>query len=603
MPAAVAELPALSPAPSQSLVPGGLAARFAALDRSQRLKLALGAVLLAAVAIAAIVMGRSPDWRVLFANLSDKDGGAIVAQLAQMNVPYKYSEGGGAIMVPAERVHDVRLRLASQGLPKGSVTGFEVADANRFGMTQFQEKLSFQRGLEGELTRSIQALAAVQSARVHLALPNQNGFFREQQKPSASVLLTLHPGRMLDRAQIAGIVHLVASSVPELSPSAVSIVDDNGKLLSAMGDNTNGSVDAQQLAYVQQLEQLYTRRILDLLEPVVGKQNVKAQVTADVDFSQTEATSEEHRPNLSQDASAVRSQQTIETVGATPAQPSGVPGAATNQPQPPAAPAAPVNGQAAPLAPTGAQAQAQAGQRPPGKRESITNYEVDKTTRTVRGAVGTVKRLSAAVVVNYQGVADAQGKVTPTALPAAQLEQMTALVRESIGFSKDRGDSVNLMNAAFRADGDVVQDVPLWKRPELYELARSLAWPAALAVLGMAVLFGMVRPALKALAPPKPEPEKAEDKAAEVLALEGGDAATAALPAPGGALDAVVGDDPERPALDAPAEANGPEPLSLPMPELLLGQAALEGARVMARQNPVAVANIVRGWISPEEEK
>lgn len=599
--AAVAELPALSPAPSQSLMPAGLAARFGALDRAQRLKLALGAVLLAAVAIAAIVMGRSPDWRVLFSNLSDKDGGAIVAQLAQMNVPYKYTEGGGAIMVPADKVHDVRLRLASQGLPKGSVAGFEQTDANRFGMTQFQEKLSFQRGLEGELTRSIQALAAVQSARVHLALPNQNGFFREQQKPSASVLLTLHPGRTLDRTQIAGIVHLVASSVPELSPSAVSIVDDSGKLLSATGDSSNGSVDAQQLAYVQQLEQLYTRRILDLLEPVVGKQNVKAQVTADVDFSQTEATSEEHRPNLSQDASAVRSQQTIETVGATPAQPSGVPGAATNQPQPPGAPSAPVNGQAAPLAPTGAQAQAQAGQRPPGKRESITNYEVDKTTRTVRGAVGTVKRLSAAVVVNYQGVADAQGKVTPTALPAAQLEQMTALVRESIGFSKERGDSVNLMNAAFRVEGDTVVDVPLWKRPELYELARSLAWPAALAVLGMAVLFGLVRPAFKALAPPKPEPAKAEDQVAEAIALEGG--ATAALPAPGGALDAVVGDDPERPALDAPVDPAQPEPLSLPMPELLVGQVQLEGARVMARQNPVAVANIVRGWINPEADK
>lgn len=604
MSAAAAQLPATSPLPGNALVPAGLASRFAALDRSQRLKLALGAVLLAVVAIAALVMGRSADWRVLFSNLSDKDGGAIVAQLAQMNVPYKYTEGGGAIMVPADKVHDVRLRLASQGLPKGSVAGFELTDANRFGMTQFQEKLSFQRGLEGELTRSIQALAAVQSARVHLALPNQNGFFREQQKPSASVLLTLHPGRTLDRAQIAGIVHLVASSVPELSPAAVSVVDDSGKLLSSTGDaNANGSVDAQQLAYVQQLEQLYTRRILDMLEPVVGKQNVKAQVTADVDFSQTEATSEEHRPNLSQDASAVRSQQTIETVGATPAQPSGVPGAASNQPQPPGAPAAPINGQAAPLAPNGAQAQgqAQAGQRPPGKRESITNYEVDKTVRTVRGAVGTVKRLSAAVVVNYQGVPDAQGKVTPTALPAAQLEQMTALVRESIGFSKERGDSVNLMNAAFMADGAVPPELPLWKRPELYELARSLAWPAALAVLGLAVLFGLVRPALKALAPPKPEAAK-DKEPQEPLALEGGPIA-AALPGPGGALDAVVGDDPERPALEAPGAEDGPEPIALPRPELLLEQAQLEGARVMARQNPAAVANIVRGWINADAEK
>src|SRR5690606_567759 len=219
------------------------------------------AALLVVAAIGAFFYGRQPEYRVLFSGLNDKDGGAIVAQLAQMNVPYKYSEGGGAILVPAERVHDVRLRLATQGLPKGSVTGFELMESNRFGMTQFQERLSFQRGLEGELTRSIQSLASVQAARVHLALPNQNGFFREQQKPSASVLLTLHAGRTLDRAQIAGIGHLVASSVPEMNPKAVSVVDDQGNLLSNPPDAQNApGADVQKLQYAQQLEQLYTRR-------------------------------------------------------------------------------------------------------------------------------------------------------------------------------------------------------------------------------------------------------------------------------------------------------------------------------------------------------
>ena len=187
----------------------------------------------------------------------------------------------------ADAMSAARLRLASQGLPKGSVTGFELMESNRFGMTQFQERLSFQRGLEGELTRSIQSLASVQSARVHLALPNQNGFFREQQKPSASVLLTLHPGRTLDRAQVAGIVHLVASSVPEMNPKAVSVVDDQGSLLSNPPDGQNApGADVQKLQYAQQLEQLYTRRILDMLEPLVGAGNVKAQVSADIDFSQ-----------------------------------------------------------------------------------------------------------------------------------------------------------------------------------------------------------------------------------------------------------------------------------------------------------------------------
>lgn len=217
---------------------------FLDLDRTQKLRLGLGSALIVAILIGAMIMGRQPEWRILFANVTDKDGGAIIAQLGQMNVPYKYTEGGGSILVPADRVHDTRLRLASQGLPKGATGGFDAMDTNRFGMTQFQERLSFQRGLEGELTRSIQSLSSVQSARVHLAIPNQNGFFREQQKPSASVLLALHPGRILDKNQIAGIVHLVASSVPEMSPSTVSVLDDTGKLLSASPEANSSAVDA-----------------------------------------------------------------------------------------------------------------------------------------------------------------------------------------------------------------------------------------------------------------------------------------------------------------------------------------------------------------------
>lgn len=577
---AVAQIPAAVITPTAAPWAG----RLATMDRGQRMRLAVGAAVLIAVAVAAIVIGRQPDWRVLYANLGDKDGGAVIAQLATMNIPYKYAEGGGAVMVPADKVHDVRLRLASQGLPKGSVAGFELMENNRFGMTQFQEKLSFQRGLEGELTRSIQALGSVQSARVHLALPQQNGFFREQQKPSASVLLSLYPGRTLERSQIAGIVHLVASSVPELAPGAVSVLDDSGKLLSNTGDAAAGAVDGQQLAYVQQLEQQYTRRILDILEPVVGRQNVKAQVTADVDFSQTEATSEEHRPNLSAEASAVRSQQTVETTGAAAlGAATGVPGATSNQP--PGATTAPINGAAAPLAPTAATAgaaNANAAAKPPGKRESTTNYEVDKTVKTTRGAVGQVRRLSAAVVVNYQNVADAQGKpaATATALSPQQIEQMTALIRETIGFSKERGDSVNLMNTPFLVPVDNVVEVPLWKRPELLDLARSFAWPLGLALIGVIVLFGMVRPGIKAIriAAPPPAP-------ADVPALAG----------PGRSLDALLSEEPQRPALASPEK----EAAALPAPsQTVPEQARLEGARQMARQNPIAVANIVKSWVN-----
>ena len=558
---AVAEVP-LNPLPT-SASPNWLQ-RLSALDRAQRMRLGAGVALLVAAAVAAVVMGRQPDYRVLFSNLGDKDGGAVVAQLSQMNVPYKYSEGGGAILIPAERVHDVRLRLATQGLPKGSVAGFELMESSKFGMTQFQERLNFQRGLEGELTRSIQALSSVQSARVHLALPNQNGFFREQQKPSASVRVSLHPGRILDRAQLAGIVHLVASSVPELAPSAVSVLDDTGKLLSQSPDSTAGAeINAQQLLYVQQLELQYSRRIMDILEPVVGRDNVKAQVTAEVDFSQTESTSEQFRPNQTPDASAVRSQQVLESRGSATKTATGVPGAVANQP--PAPSAAPING-ANPAPNAGGQ---QGTEEQSNKRESTTNYEVDKTVKVVRGSTGAVKRLSAAVVVNYQSTED-KGKTVTKALTPEQIEQMTGLVRETIGFNRERGDSVNLMNTPFQVTAVPTTDTPLWKQPEVIDLAKTFAWPVGAVLFAALVLMGLVRPALKGTAAAK---------------------AGAAKPVAGGQLDALEAETPERPALAAPARKDEVLPAT---PE----QLRLEDARTLAKENPVAVANILKTWLN-----
>ena len=530
------------------------------------MRLGVGLALLVIAALAVIFMSAKPDYKVLFSGLSDKDGGAIVAQLSQMNVPYKHADGGGAILIPADKVHDVRLRLASQGLPKGSVAGFELMESSKFGMTQFQERLNFQRGLEGELTRSIQALSSVQSARVHLALPNQNGFFREQQKPSASVLISFYPGQGLDRAQLAGIVHLVASSVPDLARTAVSVLDDTGKLLSNSPDGNSGvGFDAQQLQYVQMLEQQYTRRIMDILEPVMGRSNIKAQVTAEVDFTQTESTSEQHRPNLASDVSAIRSQQVIENGGTTGTlQPSGIPGAVSNQP--PAASVAPINGAAPQLAAVGQQGGVSGGLGPNAKRELVTNYEVDKTVSVTRGGSGGVKRLSAAVVVNYQAVAGENGVLENKALSPAQLEQMTALVRETIGFNKERGDSVNLMNAPFQVDAAAAGDLPLWKQPEMQELARNFAWPVGLALFAALVVLGLVRPALKAMSAPP------------ALALE-----------TNSQLDALEDDVLQRPALGAPQDG---EPTQ--------AQLRLEDARALALANPMAVANIMKNWVNGE---
>jgi len=555
--AAVAEMPV---APLVA-TPGWLQ-RFSSLDRPARIRLGIGLALFALMVAAAAWFAGRPDYRVLFANLSDKDGGAVVAQLAQMNVPYKYTEGGGAIMVPADRIYDVRLRLASQGLPKGSVAGFESTEASRFGVTQFQERLNFQRGLEGELTRSIQSLEPVQSARVHLALPHQNGFFREQQKPSASVLVSLYPGRFLDRTQLAGIVHLVASSVPDMAPSAVSVLDETGKLLSQTADAVGGAPSGEQLAYAQKIEQQYARRIVDILETIVGRDNVKATVTADIDFNQTESTTEQHRPNLATDASAVRSQQLIESA-AKPGDklPAGIPGAVSNQP--PQNANAPVNG-ANPAPDAGGQG---AGGSV-GRRELTTNYEVDKTTSVTRAAQGMVRRVNAAVVVNYQSVPEGAGKsLVAKPMSPEQIEQMTALVREAVGYNKERGDSVNLMNAPFRSEAVAQAELPLYKQPEGLELARSLGLPIGLSLAAVLLLMGVVRPVLKAGRLP-----------AKAVAI------------PLRKVDALAAEPIERPALPAPAKAEDQAPSE--------EQLRLEEARSLAKENPVAVADIVKTWVN-----
>ncbi len=537
----------------------GLGQRLAELPGRTKLNLALGIAGLAAVVLAMTMWSSQGDYKVLYANLSDKDGGAILAQLSQMNVPYKHADGGAAILVPAAQVHDVRLKLASAGLPKGSVVGYELMDGARFGQTQFQERLTFQRGLEGELTRSITSMSAVQNARVHLALPNQNGFFREQQKPTASVLLTMYPGRTLDRTQIAGIVHLVSSSVPEMNPKAVSVLDQTGALLTDSESAHGSGLDAQQLQYVNQIESGYTKRIFDLLEPIVGRDNLRASVTADVDFSQTEATSEEFKPNQGADASiSVRSQQTTEQSGSTGAQASGIPGATSNQP--PVAATAPLTGASQPLI------TAQGGGAAAGnsRRDATTNYEVDKTVRVTRNATGSVKRLNAAVVVNHRTSTDAKGKTTTVPLTSDEIEKITSLVRESIGFKQDRGDSVKVINAPFKVAPVDKTELPLWRQPELIDLLRAGLVPGGLALVAVLVFFGMVRPAMRTALAPAPKPE------------------------PGRSLNAVVDDAQSLPGPDIPALA-GPSNLEL-----------LNDARTLAKENPQAVAGIVRGWVNGE---
>lgn len=566
---AVAEIDASVPAQK---APNPLVQGFSRLDAARKVMLGLGALAMVGVLAAAFYMANRPDYRVLYANLSDKDGGAVIAQLTQMNIPYRHAEGGNAILVPADRVHDTRLQLASQGLPRGTVSGFELMDNTRLGMTQFQERLTFQRGLEGELTRSITSLNSVAEARVHLALPNQNGFFREQQKPSASVLVTLFPGRTLDRTQIAGIVHLVASSVPEMQPSAVSVVDQHGNLLSQNANPQNDGVDSKQLEYIRMLEQMYTQRILDLLEPVVGRQNVRAQVTADVDFSLTEQTSEQHRPNQGNNEAAVRSTQLIEA-GTQADQPAaGVPGAVANLP--PGAPDAPINGEAAPLGVVPGNNVGGGATEASRRREQVINYEVDRTVSVTRGSTGNIRRLSAAVVLNHVEATDRRGQTASTPLPPEKIDQINALVREAIGFNAQRGDSVNVLNAAFTRTEPETVNVAWWKQPDTVELARDMAWPLGMLLLGLILFLGMVRPALKMMSTPAERPGDKAEEATRTTGLQ---------------LDAVVDNETQRPGLPAPTPN-----------EVTAEMLRLEDAKRLAKENPVAVANIVRGWMSGE---
>jgi flagellar M-ring protein FliF len=467
-----------------------------------------------AVIVGAWLWTKEPPYSVLFSALTEKDGGQIVTTLQQQNVPYKFSEGGGAIMVPATMVHDVRLRLASQGLPRGGLVGFELMENQKLGISQFAEQINYQRGLEGELSRSIQSLGAVRSARVHLAIPKQTAFLRDDQKPSASVLVNLHSGRTLEPNQVAGIVHLVSSSVPNLHPSNVSVIDQDGNLIFQQEDmQKNAGLDPSQLKYIKEVEQAYTKRIEEILIPVVGAGNVRARVAADVDFSQTEQVAETYKPNPAP-GTAIRSQQTAEVGSASP-EATGVPGALSNQPPAPAT--APITQPAAAGTPGGAGA---AGQRTPQNftKNATTNFEVDKTVSHTKGMPGSVRRLSVAVVLNHKRPLDKDGKPgKAVALTAAEVKQATDLVREAMGFSQPRGDTLNVTNAPFTPpQKETIADAPIWKDPQLIAQLWELAKYAVFGIFAWLTWTKLLRPVFERLAtmvPARPSKAALEEEA------------------------------------------------------------------------------------------
>ena len=526
-----------------------------------------GAVAVTLAVVAALWLWSSaPEYRVLFSNYTDRDGGAITASLDQMGVKYKFSDGGSAILVPAEDVHTIRLKLAAQGLPRAGNVGFELLENQKLGTSQFVEQVNYQRSLEGELANSVQALAAVSSARVHLALPKPSVFVRDVQKPTASVLLNLQPGRSLDQTQVNAIVHLVASSVPELPFSNVTVVDQNGNLLSDTGNKAGKQLDPNQLKYVEALQQNIVKQVESIIAPLVGQANVRAEATADVDFAQVDTAAEMYKPNSQPEPQEIRSQQTSESAGAGSGNPSGIPGALSNQP--PGAATAPIEG-AAPAA----AAPAASG---PSRKDATTNYELDKTLRYEQKPMGGIKRLTVGVVVNYRRSIDPKtGKVVIKPLTAAEVAQINELVKQAMGYSQARGDTLNVTNAPFDGIDKPEETAPDWWKdpanlPMVKDAAKYLFIALVLAFLWYRILRPLLKPVMhqfdKAVEmPPEPEPEVPEPE-----------------PEP----------DPEQEAAQQQAAEVQKQEQKY--------KSDLEMAKSLAQNDPRIVANVIKEWLGSE---
>jgi len=544
----------------------------------QKLLLVAGIAAVVAVMVVFWLWSQKPDYRVLFSNFADKDGGAIVAELEKLNIPYQFAEGGSAILVPADQVHQVRLKLAAQGLPKGGNIGFELLENQKFGVSQFVEQVNFQRGLEGELERSIQSISAVQAARIHLAIPKPSVFVREQQYPTASVLLNLHNGRRLDAQQVAAVVHLVASSVPNLSADHVTVVDQNGNLLS---DNANkvkqNGLDPEQMAYVENMQNSIARRVESIITPIVGAKNVHAETSAEIDFSMTEQANESYKPNTKPDDMAIRSAQSHESQNASGSN-GAVPGALSNQP--PGESTAPINAPGA-QAP-GENAPAAAPPAPPQntQKDTTTNYELDKTVSYIQQAKGGIKRLHVAVVVNHIPVVDSTGKTTYRALNAAEKQQVSDLAMQAMGFNKERGDTISVVNTPFIAEAqEKLAEPPLWKDPLVIEYGKD----ALRFIAGVIVLMMIYKKLLKPLTRKLTGADKKQEALAAGAALTGPDGSVIAGANGAEGEDALV-----TLSGDAPALPGG------------LDQ-TLQAAKQVAKENPRMVANVVSSWTSAEK--
>lgn len=468
---------------------------FLRLPVVRQLGLLAGLAVSVALGVGAVLWSQEPSYRPLFTGLADKDSAQVADALQKINTPYKVEAATGAILVPAERIYDLRLKLAGQGLPKGTAGGFEMMQEQQgFGTSQFLEVARYQYALEGELARTITALANVQSARVHLALPKQSAFIRAKQEPTASVLVNLYAGRSLESGQVAAIVHLVASSIPNLGAQRVTVIDQQGRLLTGARDGQENGLSASQLEYTQRLEDSYVRRIEEILMPIMGAGKVKAQVAVDLDFTVTEQTQE----NYHNEKPLVRSEQVKEDKTVSGANAIGVPGALSNQP--PAEATLTQNSAATPGAGGVTASTESKTEAAPLNSSSHTtrNYELNRTISHTRLANGAVRRISAAVVLDDKQVVDDSGEATRTPLKPEEVERITGLVKEAVGFNEKRGDTVNVLNIAFTPpeEAEPLPDTSFFDKPWVAAAGKSLLAAAVVLVL----VIGVLRPVLSALA-------------------------------------------------------------------------------------------------------
>jgi flagellar M-ring protein FliF len=505
-----------------------------------------------ALGVAVALWTKEPSYTLLMSKISNEDIATVVQTLESAGIAYKTDTASGSVSVASDRLNEARLKLAGEGLPSSGGFASLTKDTG-FGTSQVIENARFQYAQEVELAKTISSLQPVESARVHLAIPEQSAFIRDKSVSSASVFVQLKSGRRLESEQVTAIINLVASSIPGMDSRNVTVIDQQGRLLSSPQGDDDFSMRDKQYEFAHKLEDMYRQRVEELLTPLVGAGNVRAQVVADVELSMTEETREQYNPQ----SQVVRSEQTSEEISKNGGGAEGVPGALTNQP-PAGGTAAAANSSANSAATTNVATEAANNNT---SKQSTRNYEIDRTLAYTKQLPGKLKRLTVAVLVDNLHSTDADGKVTETPLTTEQIDNMTKLVRDAVGFDDKRGDSVNVVNSSFRPvatqPAGELQSTPLWEKPWVQSIAKLVGGLIVLLVLILAVL----KPLIKSLT-----------------------TATVAVAPP--------------PAMQQLAQQRS-EPQSLPGQKSYDQQVA--DARAVVNQDPARVAQVVKNWVGDNE--